>query len=297
MTKKPGFESQPIPVEATQCSPTEGSTPASLTIPADDMEITVGRQPEARLSYGQQVDGLDLPEGWSVVYKGYGWAGKWETKDYLLTGGSDGAASKNGKNRYEISIPEDPKLFPPEAVRRERRCQSALTLEEAIAEVFQARAEAAAAEIAEREHLEAAIAKANARVVIPTRELDGPALDWAVAACEKENVTIKMGEVYFTCEGGMYCPSRSAEQAWPIIEREKINLVAVFSIEGNGGWAAVCDTFSVEDTTEGEQHDPMFKLFVDDMHRGQTSLVAAMRCYVGSKLGKEVSVPEDLMCH
>ena len=100
-----------------------------------------------------------------------------------------------------------------------------------------------------------------------TNELTGPALDWAVAKCEG---VINGGDldIGFVLEGG-YIPSTNWAQGGPIIEREKI-------------------------TTEWTGENWMGYIWHDKEFFGPTPLVAAMRCYVASKLGDEVEVPEEL---
>jgi len=96
-----------------------------------------------------------------------------------------------------------------------------------------------------------------------TSELTGGALDWAVAKCED-----------FPVRNGFddNCPEYSTnwEQGGPIIEREKLE-IAWF----NSAWC--CST----------SHS-------GDLYYGPTPLIAAMRCYVASKLGDEVDVPDEL---
>lgn len=103
-----------------------------------------------------------------------------------------------------------------------------------------------------------------------TSELSGAALDWAVAKAEG---VIKGDalDVGFICEGG-YTPSTDWALAGAIIEREKLWLEPI-----NGGeqWWSV----TLSGNHEGE---------------GATPLVAAMRCYVASKLGDEVQIPEGV---
>lgn len=68
-----------------------------------------------------------------------------------------------------------------------------------------------------------------------------------------------------------YTPSTNWSQGGPIIDREKITTHA----HQDGDWCA---------TVRG----------YDSEQSGHTPLIAAMRCYVASKLGNEVDVPEDL---
>ena len=79
------------------------------------------------------------------------------------------------------------------------------------------------------------------------------------------------------CEGWKYVwwkPSTNWSQGGPIIEREGICI----STDAFGTWMAwVYDGLEMV----GIEHGP-------------TPLIAAMRCYVASKLGDEVELPEEL---
>ena len=100
-----------------------------------------------------------------------------------------------------------------------------------------------------------------------TSELQGAALDWAVAKCEG----ITLGVVYY------FQPSTNWAQGGPILEREGINL------EHNPSrchWIA--------STPAPEHRNGAVEV------TGSTPLIAAMRCYVASKLGDEVEIPEEL---
>lgn len=127
-----------------------------------------------------------------------------------------------------------------------------------------------------------------------THELTGKALDWAVAKCE--------GEKYrpdTECDGiGNEYPkhrySTDWEQAGRIIEREHINTIKVTDGPFRYMWAA-----AIEPGQQGERHSEFsehtFYYFLEnEVVRGPTLLVAAMRCYVASKLGKQIDVPEGL---
>lgn len=126
-----------------------------------------------------------------------------------------------------------------------------------------------------------------------TSELIGPALDWAVAKCEGRTVEIQPAEgplpAYWEGEGNSsYWYSTDWAQAGPIIERERINVLApivrrigaerpIFTVDYYR--AMIC-----RDENELAIHG-----------RGPTPLVAAMRCYVANKLGEEVDIPKELL--
>ena len=106
-----------------------------------------------------------------------------------------------------------------------------------------------------------------------TSELTGAALDWAVAKCERVVGGDDL-DVGFILERG-YAPSTNWAQGGAIIERELI------------------DVLTVEGGTDGWQAD---KYLPDEMVAayGETPLIAAMRCFVASKLGDTIDIPEDL---
>ena len=105
-----------------------------------------------------------------------------------------------------------------------------------------------------------------------TSELTGAALDWAVQMAEGyvQPDPITFARTIFT-------PSTNWAQGGPIIEREDI----ATSPHDTLGWAA----FQSHTAIDGVIYKDYF---------GPTLLVAAMRCYVASKLGDEVEIPEEL---
>ena len=103
-----------------------------------------------------------------------------------------------------------------------------------------------------------------------TSELIGPALDWAVAKCRDFNPLLEMKK------GLPYSPSTRWAQGGPIIEREKID---IFN-QRNGFQGAI---------KMSAHTDPHPKPYF-----GETMLIAAMRCFVASKLGDEIDIPEEL---
>lgn len=108
-----------------------------------------------------------------------------------------------------------------------------------------------------------------------TSELIGPALDWAVAKCE--GFTPHAAASIVIMES--YRPSTDWAQAGRIIEQEKIGL-----------------TYSTRNMNcvSGEVFPRWIADTVTQMVAGPTPLIAAMRCYVASKLGDEVEVPEEM---
>jgi hypothetical protein len=113
-----------------------------------------------------------------------------------------------------------------------------------------------------------------------TSELTGAALDWAVAKCEgfdPETLNTKTGVVY-SLRYGVYTPSTDWAQGGPIIERIKGFLFK--------HW--------LESNREGQCQAEIHNYDGDWIAFGPTPLIAAMRCFVASKLGDEVEVPEEL---
>jgi len=120
-----------------------------------------------------------------------------------------------------------------------------------------------------------------------TSELTGQALDWAVAKCEGYTGLHKIaGRMPHEPQLGILPPrkeygvmdlwelsySTDWAQGGPIIEREKLDLFC----SGN-----------VWDSSTGDRGN-------NSIQSGTTPLIAAMRCYVASKLGDEVDIPTEL---
>jgi hypothetical protein len=115
-----------------------------------------------------------------------------------------------------------------------------------------------------------------------TSELTGDALDWAVAKCQPDDTVT----IFFDEDGEKLChdewdvpefnPSTDWSQGGPIIERECIEVG-----RQGGEWIACIDVPENGDWEAAGQYGP-------------TLLIAAMRCYVQSKLGDDVERPGEL---
>ncbi len=120
------------------------------------------------------------------------------------------------------------------------------------------------------------------KIKTKTADLTGAALDWAVAECEgwqPERLSDERGEYWWLFKDGEgknpkhYHPSTNWAQGGPIIEREGVSVCP----DEIAPWCAFFD--------KGEAACVLYT--------GSTPLIAAMRCYVASKLGDEVNVPEE----
>ena len=116
---------------------------------------------------------------------------------------------------------------------------------------------------------------------IKTFEITGTALDWAAAKCEghildcDEGVEMS-GLAMSQCH---WAPSTKWAQGGPIIERERIRILPFPPGRNAEGWWAGTDYTNDGSVGLG----------------GPTPLIAAMRCYIASKLGDEVDVPAELL--
>jgi len=115
-----------------------------------------------------------------------------------------------------------------------------------------------------------------------TSELTGAALDWAVAKCEgrsEPEVVNNFAVAWYTWPNTHY--STNWALGGPIIERKGLEIVLFGS-----GWRS---SSYWNEHTKRHVHVPMVSEF------GSTPLIAAMRCYVASKLGENVDIPKELM--
>ena len=109
-----------------------------------------------------------------------------------------------------------------------------------------------------------------------TSKLTGAALDWAVAKCEGHKVFVKYAplQIMYTPKRKRslytYRPSTNWAQGGLIIDRETISL----DYAQEEDWAAKTSAYQ--------------------WAYGPTPLIAAMRCYVASKLGDDVNIPDEL---
>lgn len=112
-----------------------------------------------------------------------------------------------------------------------------------------------------------------------TSELIGPALDWAVCIAEGDELAARCIQYpQYAKNFAKIKPSTDWALAGPIIEREWIAITPwPNEINENTRWSA----------TQFDAPNPTVCF-------GPTALIAAMRCYVASKLGDTVDLPEEL---
>jgi hypothetical protein len=103
-----------------------------------------------------------------------------------------------------------------------------------------------------------------------TPELTGAQLDWAVAKCEGLDPVIRGGNIY-TGVMRWTNPSTDWAQGGPIIQKSLLGV----SPDSQYGWR--CNSYMDETG-----------------YYGSTPLIAAMRCYVASKLGDTIDIPKEL---
>ena len=111
-----------------------------------------------------------------------------------------------------------------------------------------------------------------------TTELTGAALNWAVSQCV--GISWEQGDLDAGEYGLGFEPAINWGDGGPIIEREGISVcydIELSQDESRSHWA----TIYAVDSGEGRIYGP-------------TPLIAAMRCYVASKLGDKVEIPEEL---
>lgn len=116
---------------------------------------------------------------------------------------------------------------------------------------------------------------------VKTSELTGAALDWAVLVAEhkKHEAGNPVHVAHFQRLRSGHPLHQQAHfstnwsQGGPIIERERIEL---------GSFA---------DKWQATMHLEAESIY----ERGPTPLIAAMRCYVASKLGDTIEIPEELL--
>jgi hypothetical protein len=117
-------------------------------------------------------------------------------------------------------------------------------------------------------------------------KMDELALNWSVGQCEKRKLYLAKSKRLMTANYGSfnhrhgapwYEPSSNWLQGGRIIEEQGIGVRRSFKDARDKWIASYCwsDQISVCES-------------------GPTPLIAAMRCYVASKLGEDIDIPEEL---
>tara|TARA_R110000868_G_scaffold258541_1_gene516068 strand:- start:937 stop:1302 length:366 start_codon:yes stop_codon:yes gene_type:complete len=117
-----------------------------------------------------------------------------------------------------------------------------------------------------------------------TSELIGAALDWAVLKASKKAIG-QPDHLPFNVEwllmrdAGDFQYSTNWAQGGPIIERERMDIKC---------WDFHSMPWKASMWWDDEASSGDVQMY------GSTPLIAAMRCYVASKLGDEVEIPEEI---
>ena len=130
---------------------------------------------------------------------------------------------------------------------------------------------------------------------VKVSKLTGAALDWAVAKCEGITpIAVKKryseGYILYSLPASTIPLEYSNKwaQGGPIIERH--NIATFPNLQGE--WAA----YAPNSTRTVSRTQTVEEVFVWAFKQtGPTPLIAAMRCYVASKLGDTIELPEELL--
>lgn len=136
-------------------------------------------------------------------------------------------------------------------------------------------------------------------------------LDWMVARLQ--GVELYPLSMYKVCvpvddSADFYGPTTDWAQAGPIIEREGISVVKLeheYGVDSKGYttseripvFGAVIGEYfdtDMQRSSYGESYGEIYYIGTELVTTGPTPLIAALRCYVASKLGDEVEIPEEL---
>lgn len=123
-------------------------------------------------------------------------------------------------------------------------------------------------------------------IKVKTSELTGAALDWAVGVAEEYELNLYGVDPSIRARvpglgvHAPWSPHKYWNQGGPIIEREGICLAKV--------GRSIDDAIAPHPECWCAHIDGTFAVY------GPEPLVAAMRCYVASKMGYEIEIPEEL---
>ena len=127
---------------------------------------------------------------------------------------------------------------------------------------------------------------------IKVSEVSPTVLNWLVAKCEGYthlDIWLTTGAITTNQPNRLVLTHRYATdwgQGGPIIDQNKIGF-----LPSDGHRGSQCCAFIYSPS----QHDLAIEDGMTSICWGTTPLIAAMRCYVTSKLGEEVEVPDELL--
>lgn len=120
---------------------------------------------------------------------------------------------------------------------------------------------------------------------IKTSELTDAALDWAAAKCEG-----RLPASYDDWKQTWPHYSTDWAQGGPLLEREHIVVSPALVVGTSETGRDVCQVVGWKASKDYNAHLCRYRFEAN----GPTPLIAAMRCFVTSKLGDEAEVPEEL---
>ncbi|HBP5004790.1 TPA: DUF2591 domain-containing protein [Pseudomonas aeruginosa] len=119
----------------------------------------------------------------------------------------------------------------------------------------------------------------NETVEVKTCDLEGPALDWAVAIADNEKgLNVVPGWRMVALHNALYAPSRDWSQGGPLIEKYMVRTHYMADTEKRADAGCIAQTWRPYATSCGD-----------------TLLIAACRAIVTASLGETVSVPAELI--
>jgi len=147
---------------------------------------------------------------------------------------------------------------------------------------------------------------------IKTSDLEGLALDWAVAKCEGYIDDPESWLYQATHPENLrtgFRPSLHWAHGGPIIEKFNITIIRAdddYEVDAKGfitnkripQWFAETDKWighTPGTRYEGEPMEPTFMIAESGGHYGASPLIAAMRTFVAHKIGSEIDIPDELI--
>lgn len=135
-------------------------------------------------------------------------------------------------------------------------------------------------------------------IIVNTKDLIGPALDWAIASIE--GTQWMWEDLSQPCPGTSY--STDAAIGMPILDEHAVSVICV---EGKYSsalrrheivWAADIglQTRTEMHGSQGDYYGLYYALSESEVITGPTRLVAGLRCIVQAKCGSKVAVPDTL---
>jgi hypothetical protein len=137
-------------------------------------------------------------------------------------------------------------------------------------------------------------------IKIKIEEAPTNVLDWLMARVQKEPVRLVEGVIRYVpgqfSDEERYSPSTDPDQGHHFLEDNHVNVIRIHVNPTYTAWGAtINDGQQPSGSFEFNEGNSFYYFEPNELVLGDTLLIAGIRCYLISELGREAEVPDELL--